>query len=84
MKLKDRLSNLMWYLFGSLWINKYKNVSKSNILVNSYFNPTVEGFCYSQENQGKSKSQTENSYKCFGVFMFGIAIFGVVCLIFNI
>jgi hypothetical protein len=45
---------------------------------------TLEEFCYSQENQGKSKSQTENSYKGFSVFMFGVAIFGVVCLIFNI
>jgi len=45
---------------------------------------TLEEFCYSQENQGKSKSQTENSYKGFGVFIIGVVIFGVVCLIFNI
>jgi len=44
---------------------------------------TLEEFCYSQENQGKSKSQTENSYKGFGVFIIGMIIM-FICLIFNI
>ena len=46
--------------------------------------PTLNEFVEHQENQGHSRSQTENNYKGFSVFMFGVAIFGVVCLIFNI
>jgi len=45
---------------------------------------TLEEFCCSQENQGHSRTQTENSYKGFGVFIIRVVIFGVVCLIFNI
>ena len=46
--------------------------------------PTLNEFVEHQENQGHSRSQTENSYKGFGVFMIGVAIFGIICLIFNI
>jgi hypothetical protein len=46
--------------------------------------PTLNEFIESQMNQGHYRQQTENSYKGFSVFMFGVAIFGVVCLIFNI
>ena len=60
-----------------LWYSKFKQSEMKN-------EPTLNEFCEHQESQGHSRSQTESSYKGFGMFMIGVAIFGIICLIFNI
>lgn len=70
-----------WFkIFGiNIKFRRNEPLPGKSILANVYLIENDPDF-----NQGHSRSQTENSYKGFSVFMFGVAIFGVVCLIFNI